>query len=94
MTCPLLWAAPFPVPPFLYCASLQARRWVTLVDLLYEASTLHPGSVWLSVSAEVEPQELFRPLLAAAGAPVVGWGRGESGGGTEVEGDLGVALAS
>ena len=51
-----------------FCGPLQARRWVTLVDLLYEASTLHPGSVRLSVSAEVEPQELFRPLLGAAGA--------------------------
>lgn len=47
---------------------LQARRLVTLVDLLYEEHTLTPGAVKLCVSAEVPPHELFLPLLGAAGA--------------------------
>jgi hypothetical protein len=40
---------------------------VTLVDLLYEAHTVSPGSVRLIVSSGVQPHELFLPLLGAAG---------------------------
>jgi cell division protein ZapE len=44
----------------------EARRLVTLVDILYEAHTVTPGAVRLCVSADVKPQEVFLPLLAAA----------------------------
>lgn len=37
------------------------------MDLLYEARTVAPGSVHLSVSSGVQPHELFLPLLGAAG---------------------------
>lgn len=37
------------------------------MDLLYEAHTVLPGSLRLSVSSGVQPHELFLPLLGAAG---------------------------
>lgn len=49
---------------------VKARRLVTLVDLVYEAHTLHPGAVQLCVSAEVPPHQLFLPLLGAAGGSI------------------------
>jgi len=51
------------------CGVRQARRLVTLVDLVYEAHTLDPGGLQLCVSAQVPPHQLFLPLLGAAGGP-------------------------
>lgn len=58
----------------------EARRLVTLVDLMYEVHTAKPGSVRLVISAEVSPHELFLPLLGAAAAQGVNPNLGRSSG--------------
>ncbi|KAF8058045.1 Afg1l [Scenedesmus sp. PABB004] len=58
----------------------EARRLVTLLDCLYDAHALRPGSVRLCVAGAVPPGEVFLPLLGAAAAAGVNPNLGRAAG--------------
>lgn len=54
------------LPQLTPAARDEARRLVTLIDILYDAHSAAPGTIRLFVSAAVPPAEVFLPLLGAA----------------------------